>query len=108
MTWTVGQVVAVTGRVVPAEGFPRRTVVAVYANGGCKLDDGSRWTAPGQKYGDDDWSRLRIKPQEQVAEWEAKGMHEMRVLDAVWSIKETASKVTDLAVLEAALAVLKG
>lgn len=66
------------------------TIVKVYANGGCKTDDGRRWNAHGIEYGDtDQFAQNKLK-------W------------AQTAVQDRAKSVTDVAVLERALAVLKG
>lgn len=109
MSWEVGQVVVVSQRFVPPTGFKRMTVAKVYANGGCRTDDGRRWNAHGIEYGDTDkWDRKRLSLAESVEKREAEAIAENKIKWARTAVQDQAKSVTDVAVLERALAVLRG
>lgn len=109
MTWEVGQVVVVSQHIVPPTGFRRMIVDAVYKNGGCRTDDGRKWNAHGIEYGDTDkWDRKRLCLAEQVEKREAEAIAQNKIKWAQTTVQDQARSVTDVAVLERALAVLKG
>lgn len=109
MTWTVGQTVVIVGRTVPRSGFKRMKVEKVYTNGGCRTDDGRRWTVYGREHGDDSkWNIHDLRLAEDVEKWEAEELGKQKLGDACIAVMIAAKAVKDIDVLKQALAVLKG
>jgi hypothetical protein len=105
MTWEVGQEVAILERFTFSGKYKRALVTKVYADGGVKLDDGSRWTARNRRHGGSDTSRWlgtveEAKRREDETERDDKFRTLRRQIDAM------AYQVTDIGRLERALAVL--